>query len=108
MLDFYEYSRSDIAALVRRCHYDELDAKKSSAGFKALSCLLDLPGLHLCQEPNSDSCSQYHRGQGTLSVLMVRLQMLLPDRTVQTMKKKNGARSRTRSKPRLAAELAAN
>eukprot|EP00438_Fugacium_kawagutii_P032852 Skav216111 [mRNA] locus=scaffold1946:114778:117067:+ [translate_table: standard] len=23
VLDFYEYSRSDIAALVRRCHYDE-------------------------------------------------------------------------------------
>eukprot|EP00913_Durusdinium_trenchii_P026030 g24421.t1 len=23
VLDFYEYSRSDIAGLVRRCHYDE-------------------------------------------------------------------------------------
>ena len=43
-----------------------------------------------------------------MSVLMVRLQTLLPDRTVQTMKKKNGAQSRTRSKPRFAAQLAEN
>ena len=66
VLDFYEYSRSDIAALVRRCHYDEPDSKKNQR-FSDSKCV-GVAEPHASKESNSDSCSQHHRGPLKLEV----------------------------------------
>ena len=65
MLDFFEYSRSDIAVLVRKCHYDEpasQDASHILAFLAGLSSSFLVSSLGSYQEPDPDSSGQHHRG----------------------------------------------